>query len=387
MTPTASYDVIVVGSRCAGAPTAMLLARRGHRVLLVDRATMPSDTLSTHNLVPSGMVMLRKWGVLEALTATGCPAAVRTRVTLGDTTFEVPIDEVAGITTTFAPRRSVIDGLLTDAARDAGVDVRLETSVQRLLWRGDRVEGISARGRTGEMVEAHAPLVVGADGVNSFVARATGAAPYRRRGADNCVYYAYWHGVPEPDTLEVALVPGRAMAIFPTHDGNACVLAARSGGEWDQYRRQPEAEYLASFAAVPAFGARVREGSRVSRFFGTADLPNFFRPASGPGWALVGDAGLVKDPGPGRGMSDAFRQADKLAAAIDDGLRGGQDMDAALASYGAWRDNTFAGVFETTVDLARYDWTLDEVSLRFLRHQQAIAAEHELLAAEEASLI
>jgi flavin-dependent dehydrogenase len=361
----------------------MLLARRGHRVLLVDRATMPSDTLSTHNLVPTGMVMLRRWGLLDRLTATDCPLAARTRITLGDTTFNAPIDEVAGINTTCAPRRSVIDAILTEAAVESGVEVRLETSVRGLLWSGERVIGVSGHDQNRESFTAHGAVVVGADGVNSFVARGVGAATYRRRPSDNCVYYAYWHGLSEPDTLELALVPGRAMAIFPTHDGNACVLAARSASEWNAYRRHPEEEYLATLSAVPAFADRVLAGRRVSRFFGTADLPNHFRRASGAGWALVGDAGLVKDPGPGRGMSDAFRQANRLAIAIDYGLRCPRAMDRSLEAYGVWRDETFGEVYETTVDLARYDWTLEDLSSRLSRHGQAIAAENEGLAVED----
>jgi flavin-dependent dehydrogenase len=346
---------------------------------------MPSDTLSTHNLVASGMVMLRRWGLLDRLTATGCPAAAHTRVTLGESTFEVPIEPLAGVDATVAPRRSVIDPLLVDAAGEAGVDVRLGTTVTELLWHKGRVVGVCGHDAAGRQFEANAHIVVGADGTHSFVARAAGAKTYREGESDNCVYFAYWHGVPEPHTLEVALTPGRAMAIFPTHDGNACVLAARPASEWAVYRRNPESEYLAILAAVPGFRRRVLCGQRVSRFFGTADLPNFFRDASGPGWVLVGDAGFVKDPGPGRGMSDAFRQADRLAAAIDDGLRGRVELDLALATFGTWRDSVFAGVYATTVDLARYDWTIEEVSLRFLRHQEAIAAEHEVIADEEAA--
>lgn len=370
------YDAIVVGSRCGGAPTAMLLARLGHRVLVLDRAEQLSDTLSTHNLVQPGMLMLRRWGLLDRLEATGCPPATTTRVTLGDTTFETPMASLDGIDWTFAPRRSVIDTMLTDAARDEGADVRLGHTVSSLLWSGDRVAGVAARDKRGYTFEAEADVVVGADGPRSFVARAVGAARYRERVSDNCVYYAYWRGMPEPNVLELALVPGRAMAAFPTHDDNTCVLAARSATEWSDYRRAPEREYLATLAEVPGFERRVLAGTRVSRFFGTADLPNFFRDASGPGWALVGDAGFVKDPGPGRGMSDAFRQADRLATAIDDGLRGRLEMDVALSSYGMWRDATFSGVFETTASLAHYGWTLDEAVGLLAAHQQAIAAEH-----------
>jgi flavin-dependent dehydrogenase len=376
MTTTPQYDVIVVGSRCAGAPTAMLLARLGHRVLLLDRGVLPSDTLSTHNLVQPGMVMLQRWGLLDRLAATGCPAAESTRVTLGAETFEAPIEPVDGIATTYAPRRSVIDALLADAAREAGADVRMGHTVRSLLWERGRVVGVSAADGSGAVRDIRATLVVGADGHHSFVARAVDACEYNRRTSDNCVYYAYWNGVPEPHMLEVALTPGRAMAAFPTHDGNTCVLAARSATEWATYRRAPEREYLATLARVPAFERRVLSGRRVSRFFGTADLPNFFRQATGPGWALVGDAGYVKDPGPGRGMSDAFRQADRLASAIDDGLSGRGCLDGALHAYGAWRDQTFAGVYETTAALARYDWTLDNVGERIARHHAAIAAEN-----------
>ena len=383
MNRTLRYDAIVVGSRCAGAPTAMLLARMGYHVLVLDRAVSLTDPISTHNLVQPGLVMMRRWGLLQRLAATGCPQATSTRVTLDTTTFEVPIPPVAGIDYSFAPRRRVLDALLTDAAREAGADIRLGHSVRSLLWHDGQVAGVVARDPRGSTFIAAAPVVVGADGPRSLVARAVKARHYRRRPAGNCVYYAYWKDVPAPDMVEMAIMPGRAMAIFPTHDGEACVLAARPTAEWPAYRQAPEREYLSILAAVPGFEQRVLDGRRVSRFFGSADLPNVFRQACGPGWALVGDAGLVKDPGPGRGMSDAFRQADQLAAAIDDGLSGRLAMQTALATYGAWRDETFGPVFETTAELAQPTASIDELAFRILRHDQAVVDDHDVLTLED----
>jgi len=181
------YDAIVVGARCAGAPTAMLLARRGHKVLVVDRATFPSDTVSTHLLHPPGVASLRRWGLLERLEATGCPPIDTYAFDFGPFTISgAPGTEEAPVA--YGPRRTVLDKLLVDAAAEAGAEVREGFTVQDVVLTDGRVTGIRGQDRHGRAVTERARVVVGADGRHSHVARAVGPEHYHERPPLLCGY-------------------------------------------------------------------------------------------------------------------------------------------------------------------------------------------------------
>ena len=190
------YDAIVVGARTAGSPTAMLLARRGYRVLVVDRAGFPSDTLSTHYIHQAGVAHLNRWGLLEQLTATNVPAARRLTFDLGPFALTGTPPPADGAEVAYAPRRRVLDKILLDAAATAGAEVRERFSVDELVRDGDRVVGIRGRAAGGATVTEKAPIVVGADGMRSFVARTVQAPAYDARPGLTCAYYTYWSGVP-----------------------------------------------------------------------------------------------------------------------------------------------------------------------------------------------
>ena len=174
------YDAIVVGARCAGAPTAMLLARKGRKVLVVDRATFPSDTISTHLLHPPGVALMRRWGLLDRLVATGCPAIHTYAFDMGPFVIAgSPGTEAEPVS--YAPRRTVLDKLLVDAASESGAEVREGFAVDEVLIENGRVTGIRGRGEGGRSVAEHAQVVVGADGLHSLVAQAVGAESYNER--------------------------------------------------------------------------------------------------------------------------------------------------------------------------------------------------------------
>ena len=331
------FDVIVVGARCAGAPTAMLLARRGHRVLLVDRARFPSDTLSTHFLQPRGAAMLARWGLLDRLRGTGCPAINPIVFDAGAVSVTADAEPVDGVAQAFCPRRTILDQLLVEAAVEAGCELREASSVDGLLWDGGRVAGIRSRGRGGREVVERARVVVGADGMRSRVARLVDAAVYDRNPPLIGVFYTYWQGV-EARNAEFHIRAGRHVLVFPTHHDLTCVFVSWRAREFDAYRANVEGNYRATLELVPELAAQIREAERAAPFRGTNALPNFYRTAHGPGWALVGDAGHHKDPTTGMGMSDAFRDAELLADAIDRGLSGAGDLGGALRRYGEERD-------------------------------------------------
>ena len=327
------HDVIVVGTRVAGAATAMLLARAGLRVLAVDRARFPSDTLSTHQIQLPGVALLRHWGLLDAVIASGAPPASRIRFDAGSELLDGVLPCRDGVDAIYSPRRTVLDAILVDAARAAGVEVRHGYRMEELTadHRG-RVNGIRGRRGTGQSIVDNARLVVGADGKHSAVAAAVGSRRYRTRPQATVACYGYWSGVP----LEVGELyqrPGAAAAAFPTNDGLTMVYLGSPVSEVAALRADPEGRYLAGLDRCGDLGERVRAGRRVERLRIAPDLPNTFRVPHGPGWALVGDAGVVMDPVTAQGIGNALRDAERVAAAIVRGL-GGPGRSAGAGSLG-----------------------------------------------------
>jgi len=339
-----SPDAIIVGARCAGASLGMLLARRGRRVLVLDRARFPSDTISTHFLWPRTTAALARWGLLDALAETGCPVIETVTMHAGPVSLRGRPEAVDGTSVMYCPRRTVLDKLLVDAARVAGAEVREATLVREVIRDGDRVVGVRAVDASGEAIEARASLVIGADGLSSSVAGMVGAGMARSHPSLTCGFYAYWSGVPV-DGVEFFLRQGRDILVFPTHDDLTCIWVGRSNTEWSAYRADIETTYLASLD--PALLARVQRGQRETSFKGTHRLPNFYRNCAGPGWALVGDAAYHRDPLTGMGIGDAFLGAELVADAAHVGFAG--DLDSALGEYQeALREKTGA-VFEYTL--------------------------------------
>jgi flavin-dependent dehydrogenase len=346
-----TYDAVVVGARCAGAPTALLLARRGYRVLLVDRASFPSDTLSSHFIKTPGIAKLFEWGLLDAVAATGAPPVCRFRLDYGEVVLSGSPTPMQGIRASYAPRRLVLDDVLVRAASVAGAEVREAFNVDELVVADGRVTGIRARGRTGTAIEERARIVVGADGRNSLVARAVNAPTYRARPALTCAYYTYWSDV-SLDAFEGYYPPHRAILNFPTDANLVCSIVEWPQVEFGRVRSDVETEFWRALALSPGLFERLRSARRVAPIRGTGDLPNFFRTPFGPGWALVGDAGFHKDPLPAQGISDAFRDAELLADAISAGLAGRREMEDTLADYQRQRDEASSAMYELTCQRA-----------------------------------
>ena len=327
-----SYDAIVVGARCAGSPTAMLLARRGYRVLLVDRATFPSDTMSTHYIHQHGVARLDRWGLLDRVKASGCPPVRSFTIDLEELALIGVPPPVNGIEDGYCPRRRVLDRILVDAAVDAGAELREGFSVEEVVFDGERAVGIRGGGPHDTSVVEKARIIIGADGLRSCVARAVRAREYHVKPDLECAYYTYWSGVPLSG-FEIYRTRRRMVFASPTNDGLACIGVAWPHAEWSTYKANFEANYLATIDRMHGIAERVRCGRREERFVGTSTLPNYYRRPFGPGWALVGDAGFHKDPTTASGISDAFRDAELLASAIDDGFSGREPLARALARY------------------------------------------------------
>jgi 2-polyprenyl-6-methoxyphenol hydroxylase-like FAD-dependent oxidoreductase len=345
-----SYDAIIIGARCAGSPTGMLLARKGYRVLVVDRATFPSDIISTHVVHPVGVAALVRWGLLDRLVATGCPPIHTYAFDFGPFT----LSGAPGTTDSpvaYCPRRTILDKLLVDAAAEAGAEVREGFTVEAITLENGRVVGIKGHSRNGSTVEERATVVVGADGRHSLVAQATEARQYHEKPPLLAAYYSYWSGLPMHGRFETYIRPNRGSAAVETHDGLTVVIAGWPYAEFEANKKDVEAHYLRVLELAPEFAARVREAKRETPIAG-ATLPNFFRKPYGPGWALVGDAGYNKDPITAQGITDAFSDAERLATALDDAFTGTRQFDEGLDHYQRTRDEHALPMYEFTCQLA-----------------------------------
>jgi 2-polyprenyl-6-methoxyphenol hydroxylase-like FAD-dependent oxidoreductase len=344
-----AYDVIVVGARCAGSPTAMLLARKGYRVLVVDRAIFPSDTVSSHIVQPLGVAALARWGLLDRLTATGCPPLRTYAFDFGPLSLAGAPGK-ADSPVAYCPRRTVLDKLLVEAAAEAGAEIREGFAVEKILVEKGRVVGVKG-GANGSAVEERAEVTVGADGWHSRVAEAVRPERYHDKPPLSVGYYSYWSGLPADGRFEIHIRPHRAFGVAPTHDGLTLIIGGWPYAEFAANKDDVEGNFTRMLELVPEFGERVRGARREARFAGAA-LPNFFRRPYGPGWALVGDAGYVKDPITAQGIADAFLDAERLAAALDETFRHVRPFDDAMGDYQRRRDQHALPMYELTCQLA-----------------------------------
>src|SRR5215468_7886642 len=337
------YDAIVVGARCAGAATAMLLARRGLDVLLVDRARFPSEIPHGHYVHMHGPSRLAAWGLLDRVLATGCPPITSITMDLGD----FPL--IDGVPVGVAPRRAALDKVLIDAAIEAGAEFRDGFPVHDLAFEGDRVTGIRGRGGLTE----HARFVIGADGRNSRIARRVSAPAYAEQPTLACWYFSYWSGVAW-EGLEMYRRGHRMIFAHPTNDGLLAVFVGWPITELAAVRPDIEAQMMAVVDRVPDLSQRVRSGEREERIYGAAQLPNFLRKPYGPGWALVGDAGSHKDPARALGICDALRDAELLADSLTASLSGALAETEALSEYERRRNEATMDDYEANLRAARF---------------------------------
>jgi 2-polyprenyl-6-methoxyphenol hydroxylase-like FAD-dependent oxidoreductase len=345
-----TFDAIVVGARCAGSPTAMLLSQKGYRVLVVDRATFPSDTVSTHVVQPLAVGALARWGLLDRLIATGCPPIHTYTYDFGPVTIAgAPGTESSPVA--YCPRRTILDKLLVDAAAGAGAEIRESFTVEEILIEDGRVAGIKGHAKGGAAVTERAKVVVGADGRHSLVAAAVRPDQYNEKPPILAPYYTYWSGLPIDGRFDTYIRPMRGFAIAPTHDGLTLTVGGWPYAEFDANKKDVEGHFLKLFDAVPEIAERVRGAKRVAPIAG-APVSNFFRKPYGPGWALVGDAGYNKDPITAQGINDAFRDAEQVATALDQSFSGARPFDAAMGDYQRARDEHSLAMYEFTCQLA-----------------------------------
>jgi flavin-dependent dehydrogenase len=353
-------DVLVVGARVAGSVTAALLGDAGYRVLLVDATTFPSDTISTHFFRGAGLgAVLSRLGVLERVLALGCPPLVVEY----DYDGANPEPAVGGpqdpgdLGYCLSCRRLALDALLVDRARSSpGVEVWEGATAKRLLADDGRVSG-AVVARPGSAENIRARLVVGADGRGSHIARWVEAAAIRRETASRALYFRYVTGFAPPrevaDGPEFSVVGDEMAYVFPSDDGVACIAVSINLEVFGQFRSDREAAFEARLARHVGLFDRYRAAAPVSGVLGSGPVDAISRKPSGPGWALVGDAGMHQDPWTGLGMDNAGTHATFLADAIDAWLSGRSSELAAFDEYGRRRDEYSLEGFNETARLGR----------------------------------
>ena len=353
------YDVIVVGAGTAGCCLTMLLARRGHRVLLLERSGTAGDSPLTHNLGPAAVRLLMRWGLLEQLVGTGCPPVSRTTVWAGGERFELP--NPPEVPLTYSPRSGAFASLTSAAAIAAGAAFRPSFTVKDLVWEEGAVAGVVGHGPEGHSVCERGRVVVGADGRSSLVARVVQAETYDGHSGTNCCYHAYWRGDAGRGPA-IFLAERRAVALYPTDGALTWVVAARPVTDWAKFKRAPERMYRDQLAMFPELARRLRRATRESRFRGTGELGSSLRQPWGPGWALVGDAGHPRDGTLCLGTSDVCIETDTLARALDEVLYRRRPFGESLGAYQQARDTRARESEGGICALASCDWTLDQVA-------------------------
>jgi 2-polyprenyl-6-methoxyphenol hydroxylase-like FAD-dependent oxidoreductase len=331
----------------------MLLARKGHRVLMVDRATFPSDTVSTHFVHAPGVAALDRWGLREPLAATGCPPVRSYSFDFGPFTIHGSPRAVDGVEDAYCPRRPVLDTMLVHAAADAGVEVREAFSVDEILVEDGAVVGIRGKDAGGPVAE-HAKVVVGADGRNSLLAKVVRPDQYNERPAVSPAFYSYWSAVGSSG-FEVYDGDRCGMAAFPTHDDLTLVIVGLPEDDFNAARHDVESAFLRAIDSAPPLAERVRSGTREERFHAATDLAGYFRKPYGPGWALVGDAGYHLHPITAQGITDAFTDAERLAAALDAVFSESSTYEDAMNAYQSERDQHVGAMYDMTFDFAQLD--------------------------------
>ena len=337
---TKSFDVVIVGARCAGSPLATLLARQGLDVALVERAKFPRDTLSTHIIEAPGINLLGRLGVLDRVRLTGAEPIRHLDFRLDEFATRVePQPRPGDIGGAMSVRRFLLDPILAEAAAEAGAEVMMETNVIGLVQNG-RVAGVRVSSGGSER-ELLARLVVGADGRNSTVAKLTGARKYHVVASQRFAYWGFFEGADAGREPEIVYHhwDGRVVIALPADSGLYEVIVIPEQRLLPQFRADLERAFMDQARACPPVADKLSGARRAGKLLGIVRFESYFRESAGPGWALVGDAGQFKDPTPGQGMTDAFRQAAAMALAVADAIGGTEaELDGALAAWARWRD-------------------------------------------------
>lgn len=369
-----SYDAIIIGARCAGAATGMLMARNGARVLIVDRETEMFDTLSTHALMRPAVTLLDQWGLLDEIKAGGTPAVRNTHFHYGAEHIDVAVKPIGNAKGLYAPRRWLLDRALQDAAVEAGAELRTGTSLCTVLKDSSgRVIGADLRQSNGDIDRVYAGIVIGADGRQSVTAAQVGAKTLVASAECSATAYTYVDGLPN-EGYRWYYGDDIASGLIPTTDGMHCLFTSCAPNAFKSHFKDDTfggaMGILANWEPEIADELKARgPAERMRRYPGA---PGHIRECAGPGWALVGDAGYFKDPATAHGITDAFLDANRLAHALS--IKPGD-----ASGYQVERNWIAPTLFELTQKIASLDWNFDQLKALHMELNLCMKAEQQAL--------
>lgn len=382
-----NYDAIVIGGSVSGAPTAMLLARQGHKVLLIEKSIFPRDTNSTHFIWPRGMSYLNRWGLADHILESA-PHYRNMEISIEGISLvgSVPLQDLKqrfiklhgnddGVIDYYCgPRRYFLDDYLLKQSREAGVDVREGMTFKKTIVEDGRVTGILAKYSGGEELQAKAKIVIGADGRFSHFAKDVGAEYKDYRELSTFAYYGYFSGI-EREELAIHKKGRLGTAIYPTQNDTHMVLVYGPTAWWDDFKKDTEKNFLDVFRfCAPEIAKLVEKAERTENFKVCGTMPAFQRESYGPGWALVGDAGSFKDQVTAMGITHSFRDAELITSFLHPSLLGEMSIDDALANYRTVRNSDYQEYFDLVCHVAEMNsYSQDELKYFYsIRNNQGM---------------
>ena len=355
------YDAIVVGARIAGSTVAALLGDAGYHVLLVDKATFPSTTSSTHYFRGTGLVdVLARLKLLDGVLALGCPPLAYQYLYNEETERSTvsPIPSPGAVGFDLSVRREPLDSLLVQRAMlSPTVDLMEQVRVTALLWEHEQVAGVRLLTPEGAY-DLRTRIVIGADGRHSFVARAVNAPMEESAPPIRAAYYRYVSGFTgpdgiSPDGIELSLLGDELAYVFPCDAGLTCLALSINLTDFAWMRTKPEERFGERLVQHRGIADRFLASQPVGPFLGCGPEANYVRVPAGRGWALVGDAGMHQDPWNGLGMDMASTHASFLAEALCQWFDGRLSQSEALASYHQRRNEHALEDYRRTIHVAR----------------------------------
>lgn len=351
------YDVIIVGARVAGSVLAAILGQQGHNVLLLDKASFPSDTLSTHFFRAPALRTFERLGVLDAVKEPAPALTVLWNYIDGHVISEPVRGPEEHLRFFLCERRITLDWILFQrAVGEPGVEARQSAHVKELVWRDGRVTGVRWQEKDG-MHEASARAVIGADGIFSAVAKILEPARETEFPVQRCMYFTYYRGIEplEGPAAEHHFLGDTLTYVFPTDGELTLVALSLPISTFASFRKDPASRLRAHLDSLPLLAPRLRRAAPVEKVKGSGNISGYQRVPFGPGWALVGDAHQAMDPWSGMGIDHSTTHASFLADALDRWLRNATDWETAMQAYHAqarkWSEKTYRRTCTYAADL------------------------------------
>jgi 2-polyprenyl-6-methoxyphenol hydroxylase-like FAD-dependent oxidoreductase len=351
------YDVIIIGARVAGSILATLLGQFGHRVLILDKAHFPSDTLSTHFFRAPALRVFERLGVLEEVRSAAPPLTVMWNFIDGHILKEPVDSDEEHLRFFLCLRRITLDWILFQRiGREPNVEIREGALVSELIWSHGRVTGVRWNDQEGTS-EASARVVIGADGLYSTVAKAVNPTYETSFPVQRCMYYTYYQGLDslEKPTAEHHFLGDSLTYIFPTDSNLTLVALSLPISEFPAFKKDPLKRMQDHLELLPLLVPRLRKAMVIADVKGAGNIPSYQRMPYGPGWALVGDAHQILDPWSGMGIDHATTHAVFLAESLNRWLREDSTWETAMDEYHRqarqWSEKTYRRTTTYAADL------------------------------------